>query len=70
MAKRTTKTTAPPEPTHLTKSKGQFKAELQERIVEGEELLKRNIQILRWTYLMSRLWNLITETKMYHSSGS
>lgn len=44
MAKRTTKTTAPPEPTHLTKSKGQFKAELQERIVEGEELLKRNIQ--------------------------
>ena len=44
MAKRTTKTTPVPEPTHLIKSKGQFKAELQERIVEGEELLKRNIQ--------------------------
>jgi predicted nucleotide-binding protein len=44
MAKRTTKTTPPPEPTHLIKSKGQFKTELQERIVEGEELLKRNIQ--------------------------
>lgn len=44
MAKRTTKTTPPPEPTLLIKSKGQFKAELQERIIEGEELLKRNIQ--------------------------
>ncbi|CAI8206919.1 MAG: Uncharacterised protein [SAR116 cluster bacterium] len=44
MVKRTTKSTPPPEPTHLIRAKGQFKSELQERIVKGEEILKRNIQ--------------------------
>jgi predicted nucleotide-binding protein len=47
MAKKNIKTTSPIEPTYLTKSREQFKAELQERIVLGEELSKRNIQTVQ-----------------------
>jgi predicted nucleotide-binding protein len=43
MAKRRTASPAP-EPTTLTKTKSQFKAELKERIEAGEELLKTNVQ--------------------------
>jgi predicted nucleotide-binding protein len=46
MAKRTTKPTPEREPTYLIKSKGIFKNELLDRIFQGEELLKTNIQTM------------------------
>ena len=46
MAKRTTKPTPEKEPTYLIKSKAEFKEELQERIILGEEHLKTNIQTM------------------------
>jgi predicted nucleotide-binding protein len=44
MAKRTSKTPTSPEGTHLIKPKSIFKKELEERIDEGESILKVNIQ--------------------------
>ncbi len=44
MAKRTSNSTPEKEPTYLTKSKSQFKTELEDRIQIGEDILKKNIQ--------------------------
>lgn len=46
MAKRTTKAPAPQEPTYLIKPKSTFKKELEDRIIEGENILKVNIQTI------------------------